>query len=306
VASYQEGKLAELEEDGLGMGPASTLTPSIKRSLLALVKKVPSAYGWCRTRWSCAALAIELHAQRGIKVSAETVRRWLAQCGYVWKRAKLSAKDDDPERIPKLARIRSVIENLLPTEALFFADELDINLLAKVGYQWMLKGTQLEVQTPGQNEKCYLAGALDFVTGKILHCTWFRKVNGLFIDLLKIIDQAYPATKFTKIYVVVDNYGIHKAKAVLKWLEGHPRFELLWLPTYCPKANPIERAFGDVHDKSTRNHKRKRLRDLVADVKRHLKINGPWPYELSSIYYEPEVTQAMQLPSIVPQLLAAA
>ena len=50
------------------------------------------------------------------------------------------------------------------------------------------------------------------------------------------------------------------------WLKQHPRIELVYLPTYCPKANPIERAFGDVHDKCTRNHQRKRLRDLVADV----------------------------------------
>jgi hypothetical protein len=28
----------------------------------------------------------------------------------------------------------------------------------------------------------------------------------------------------------------------------------VYLPTYCPKANPIEQAFGDGHDKRTRNH----------------------------------------------------
>jgi transposase len=50
----------------------------------------------------------------------------------------------------------------------------------------------------------------------------------------------------------VDNYCIHKAKAVEQWLAHHPRFTLLWLPTYCPRANPIERVFGDVHDKGTR------------------------------------------------------
>src|SRR5215204_774381 len=32
---------------------------------------------------------------------------------------------------------------------------------------------------------------------------------------------------------------------------AHPRSELLSLPTYWPRANPIERAFGDVHDKCT-------------------------------------------------------
>ena len=66
------------------------------------------------------------------------------------------------------------------------------------------------------------------------------------------------------------------------------------MPTYCPKASPIERAFGDVHDKCTRNHKRKRLWTVVRDVARHLAVNGPWRYELSEIYYTPEVTAAVQ------------
>jgi hypothetical protein len=55
-----------------------------------------------------------------------------------------------------------------------------------------------------------------------------------------------------------------------------------------------ERAFGDVHDLCTRNHPRKRLRDLVADVEAHVHVNGPWPYKLSEIYYEPAVTAAVE------------
>lgn len=90
--------------------------------------------------------------------------------------------------------------------------------------------------------------------------------------------------------MVVDNDKIHKAKAVTQWLDAHPRVTLLFLPTYCPRANPIERAFGDVHDCCTRNHQRKRLPDLVADVEDHLGLNGPWKYKLSDLYYAPAVT----------------
>jgi hypothetical protein len=56
----------------------------------------------------------------------------------------------------------------------------------------------------------------------------------------------------------------------------------------------IERAFGDVHDCCTRDHRRKRLRDLVADVVEHLHVNGPWRYKLSDIYYEATVTAAVE------------
>ena len=128
----------------------------------------------------------------------------------------------------------------------------------------------------------------------------------MFRDLLTLLDRTYPAAQITRISIVVDNYCIHKAKAVQQWLVSHPRFELLWLPTYCPRANPIERAFGDVHDKCTRNHKRKRLCDLVQDVERHMQENGPWKYKLSHIYYEPDVTVAVERIAAEQQLKTAA
>ena len=297
VRAYRAGSLGVcIDQDGqLSIAVQSTLLmPWLTRALGALLKKAPRAYGWCRTRWSCATLALTLQTKHGIEVSAETVRRWLHEIGWVWKRAKLAAKDDDPQRVERLAWIRWHAEQLQAHEVMVFADELDIHLLPKVGAAWMPRGTQVEIMTPGKNEKHYLAGALHLATGKVLYCLGPRKNNGLFRDLLTLLDTTYPARQITRIYVVADNYCIHKAKAVEQWLTSHPRFELLWLPTYCPRANPIERAFGDVHDKCTRNHKRKRLRDLVQDVEQHIQENGPWQYKLSRLYDTPEVTAAVE------------
>jgi len=294
VRAYRAGTL--IFEEACEQSPRQRrrrLTPSLKRSVLALLKAAPRALGWCRTRWSCAALATELQIRRGIEVSAETIRSWLHEFGWEWQRAKVAAKDDDPDRVTKLARIRLAFEHLCAGAALFFADELDINLLPKIGYHWMLKGEQVEVMTPGTNEKRYLAGALDMTTGTITHCVWYRKQTGLFLDLLQTLDHTHPASHFSLLTVVVDNAKLHKAKKVQQWLAAHPRFELLYLPTYCPQANPIERAFGEVHDKCTRNHTRKRMWHLVQDVKQHLRVKEPWPYALSEIYYTPEVTAAV-------------
>ena len=297
VRAYRTGTLGfTFDEEGHLLPPVRTtvLTPALQRSLLALLKAAPRAYGWCRTRWSCATLALALQSQRGLTVSAETMRRWLHEIGWVWKRPKLVAKDNDPHRIARLARIRYRFEQLKLCEAMVFADELDIHLLPKVGAAWMPKGIQMAVMTPGTNEKYYLAGALELSTGTLRHCCGPRKTNALFRELLETLDDAYPAPQCQRVYVVVDNYKIHKAKAVEAWLAEHPRFSLLFLPTYCPRANPIERAFGDVHDLCTRNHTRKRLRDLVVDVEAHLHMNGPWRYRLSELYYEPAVTAAVE------------
>jgi putative transposase len=297
VRAYQKGTLGlEHDEHGRLLPPlrATVLLPTLRRSLLALLKATPRTCGWCRTRWSCATLALTLQSKRGLTVSAETMRRWLHEIGWVWKRPKLVAKDNDPHRIARLARIRYRFEQLKLCEAIVFADELDIHLLPKVGAAWMPKGIQMAVMTPGTNEKHYLAGALELSTGTLRHCCGPRKTNALFRELLETLDDAYPAPQFQRVYVVVDNYKIHKAKAIEAWLAEHPRFTLLFLPTYCPRANPIERAFGDVHDLCTRNHTRKRLRDLVVDVEAHLHMNGPWKYRLSELYYEPAVTAAVE------------
>jgi DDE superfamily endonuclease len=226
-----------------------------------------------------------------MQVSAATIRRWLHKMGGVWKRAKLVARDDDLERIRRLARIRFCIENLARRAVLVFADELDINLLPKVGYQWMPKG---EVVTPGVNQKRYLAAALDHLMGRAISRIGERKTARLFLDLLKALDAPYPAANHSRLYVVVDIFRIHKAKAVAEWLAWQKRMELLYLSTYCPKANPIERVFWEVHDKCTRNHRRKQIGQLVGDVEHHLQVNGPWSYKLSAICYTAEVTTAVK------------
>ena len=104
VRAYRTGSLGiRLAPDGqLSIAVSSTmLMPWLTRSLGAILKKAPRAYGWCRTRWSCATLAATLQAKHGIEVSAETIRRWLHEIGWVWKRTKLIAKEQLLENLSR-------------------------------------------------------------------------------------------------------------------------------------------------------------------------------------------------------------
>jgi len=136
VRAYRRGALGwEHDAPGRLVSPVRTTVwlPTWRRSLLALLKAPPRAYGWCRTRWSCTTLALTLQANRGLTVSAETRRRWLHEIGWVWKRSTLVANDDDPQRVDRLARIRWVFEPLHHHEAMVCADELEIHLWPTVG-----------------------------------------------------------------------------------------------------------------------------------------------------------------------------
>jgi len=236
----------------------TVLMPGLKRSRGALLKAAPGAYGWCRTRWSCATRAATLKATHGIEVSTETVRRWLHALGWVWKRAKLVANDDAPHRVERRAHIRVHDDNWPAHEVMVCADARDMHLLPKGGAAWMPAGTPEAVMTPGTNEQHSLAGALHLAPGTRLSGLGPRQNPGVLRDRLTWLDQTYPAPRGTRLYGVVDNDCIHKAKAVDQGLASHPRLTVRWFPTHCPRANPIARVFGDVHDTCTRNHKRKR------------------------------------------------
>ena len=63
VRAYRENTLGwEHDAQGRLVPPVRTtvLLPTRRRSLLGLLKAPPRAYGWCRTRWSCATLALTL------------------------------------------------------------------------------------------------------------------------------------------------------------------------------------------------------------------------------------------------------
>jgi hypothetical protein len=49
--------------------------------------------------------------------------------------------------------------SLGPREALFYEDEVDIHLNPRPGPDWMMRGRQKWVRTPGKNEKRYIASA---------------------------------------------------------------------------------------------------------------------------------------------------
>lgn len=56
VRAYRAGTLIfdEGSEGSRQQRRLRVLTPSLKRSVLALLKTAPRVCGWCRTRWSCA------------------------------------------------------------------------------------------------------------------------------------------------------------------------------------------------------------------------------------------------------------
>jgi transposase len=152
---------------------------------------------------------------------------------------------------------------------LLYADEVDIHLNPKIGRDWMLRGTQRLVMTPGKNQKHYLAGAYDPRRGEFVGVDGDRKATWLFLNLLRALWLAYPWARV--IHVILDNYIIHKTARVEQLLrQMGAKIRLHFLPPYCPNDNRIERLWQDLHANVTRNHRHRTMRALLAAVLRWL------------------------------------
>jgi transposase len=260
----------------------------VVRWVLALA---PTDFRFARSRWSCEAVAVVLREDYRVRVGRETVRLWLRSAGLVWRRPRPVIRPKDPDREKKLARLRELLKSLPADETAVFMDEVDVNLNPKVGCMWMLRGQQAAVETPGTNEKRYLAGSIHWRTGRVFLTEGLPKEGRSAALFLRHLDDLRRALRHYKvIHVICDNAGFHKpekSKAVRAYLAewGH-RVILHYLPTYSPDCNPVERVWWRLHEAVTRNHRCRtidELLDLTFDwfaTRTHFRVK-------SSVYNKP-------------------
>ena len=249
----------------------SKVDATFRRRLAELLMWTPDAFGWQRPTWTRELLCLQMQREGRVAVAVCTMGRALARIGArlgVPKPIGLCPWPRD-ERLRVLAAIRRLEAGASAEEPVLYSDEVDIHLNPKLGRDWMLRGQQRRVVTPGKNKKFYLAGALDVRTGR-LHTTGADSKNAeLFCQLLWLLASRYRRAR--RVHLVVDNYGIHSAhvtKETLAALGG--RIVLHFLPPYCPDSNRIERVWQDLHANVTRNHRCKTLPLLLANCRRYL------------------------------------
>lgn len=255
-----------------------------------VTESTPRRFGLLRSRWTCATAVFVLWSYFHLVVSRETVRRWLHQADLVWRRPRPVLRRQDPQRSRKLRALRRLLRELPADEAAVFEDEVDLHLNPKIGSMWMRRGQQAEVETPGDNDKRYLAGSMNWRTGTLWTTQGKQRNGALFVRHLEELRRRL--RRYKKIHVICDNARFHQAakcKHLQEYLKrwGH-RLVLHYLPLYAPETNPIERVWWHLHDEITRNHVCQTIEELVDLVFRWLEVGSPFEIE-GSVYPTPKV-----------------
>lgn len=248
------------------------LTEDYLGLLQEVVRSTPPDHGWRRPTWTCELLVETMVRKIGVRIHRDTMSRALAliKARRGRPRPRVSCPWHPAAKTRRLNRIQGVLASLSKKEAAVYEDEVDIHLNPKIGLDWMGRGQQKDVMTPGKNQKRYLAGALDVRTGLVHWAEGERKTSDLFLALLDKLLLIYAQAKV--IHIILDNYRIHSSQIVAVALAGYAtRIRLHFLPPYCPDHNKIERIWQDLHAAVTRNHQRRSMTILMQDVRYYLR-----------------------------------
>ena len=261
---FEAGGVEALLEEKRGR--AATLLAGWIGLILAWIKRrTPRDFGYCRSRWCCATLALVLWNVHRVKVSDETIRRWLHRHEMVGRRPRPVLGLKDPRRVWKLRVIRELLRDLPPDEAAVFQDEVDLNLNPDIGCCWTERGKQAEVLTPGNNIKRYLSGSMSWRSGELIVTQGTRRNAELFVAHLDDLRRHFRHCR--RIHVICDNARFHTtegSRLVRQYMAMHgDRIVLHYLPAYSPQDNPIERVWWHLHEEITRNHRCRSIDELV-------------------------------------------
>jgi transposase len=240
--------------------------------LYETVDQSPQDYHYLRPTWTQELLVKVMLYRTGVRVHRVTMSRALSMIGARLGRPRptVGCPWSKSHKTRRLNELRRLFAGLGRGELGFYVDEVDIHLNPKIGCDWMNRGTQKEVVTPGKNVKHYLAGAMDAASGRLTWVRAERKNSLLFIALIRKLAEEHPEAKV--IHIVLDNFKIHDSKAAraaVAALGGKVR--LHFLPPYSPDGNRIERLWLDLHANVTRNHRCHSMPDLMQNVYNYLR-----------------------------------
>ena len=165
----------------------------------------------------------------------------LHRLGFSYKKTKaVPVKADKEKQEEFLAEMVAKIEGLdSENEVFLFVDAVHPEWNTRSNYGWIRKGKEFEVKSSSGKQRIHLTGAVNVEAPSDIHIKESETVNSDVIrEFLDQLEDAY--TEKNKIYLVVDQASYFKSYLVQDWTYGS-KIELIYLPTYSPNLNLIER-----------------------------------------------------------------
>jgi hypothetical protein len=224
------------------------------------------------SRWTLRTIRATFASLRGYTLSG--VWRWLHErVGVALRSATVQQYSPDPEYTLKVRRLKRYLRQAARDPqhvVVVFLDAMGYSVWPEVAADWCeLAPAEPPVadRQKSANGLWRVAGALNAWTGQVTYVDGYIVGRAKVIELYRRLVQTYPQAQ--KIYVVQDNWSIHSHPDVLEAIAGYAQIQPVWLPTYAPWLNPIEKLWRWLKQDILKLH---RLAEVPKELRQ--RVNG--------------------------------
>lgn len=189
-----------------------------------------------------------------VKFSVIGATKLLHRLGFSYKKPKIvPGKADFFNQAQFIEKYDEIKNNLKTNDQIYFVDSTHPEHNTKPSYGWILKGKLNDkiIKTNSGRERLNLAGALNLNSKEALVLSEKTINKFVTIKLIKKLQKLQPTGK---IYMILDNASYYHANLVTNYVKMKRRIKLIFLPSYSPNLNIIERLWKFFHQKITYNH----------------------------------------------------
>jgi len=186
-----------------------------------------------------------------INYSIRGMVRLLEHIGFVYKKPQIVPGKADPKSQKEFVEKYETLKgNLGPHDKIYSMDGSHPQHNSKPAYGWFPKGEPTKLKTNTGRKRINLNGAICSSDGDAVFKSYDRIDSEAVVDTLKEVEKNNP--KAEKIYVISDNARYNHSKKVREFVASS-KIEIVYLPTYSPNLNVIERVWKFFHEKVTNN-----------------------------------------------------
>ena len=243
--------------------------------------------------WSRAAVMQLIERECGISLQVRSVGKYLARWGFTPQKPIKRAYEQSPQAVRTwLDEQYPIIAARAKTERaeIHWGDETALVNTDVRGRSYAPKGkTPVAMSVGGTRQKLSMLASVTN-QGK---ARWMI-IDGAF-NHEKLIEffEALVADAGRKVFLILDNLGVHHCKPVKAWLAQHAgQMEVFYLPSYSPELNPEERLNADLKQVIRRKVPARTKAKLRAAAEEHMAVIGRQPERVKAYFRDPNVRYA--------------
>ncbi len=246
LAMYRAGGWDALDARKRGGRPRKVKGRMIAWIYRVVVGKDPRQYKFPFALWTRTTIAAVIYQKYGIRLSANSVGRLLAQLGITPQKPLWRAYQQDPERVQKWVQEEypAIAKEAKRLKAeIWFGDEAGLRSDYHAGTTWGRRGQTPVVQSTGARYRLNMLSAVNR-RGRM---RFMLEKGGLNADVVCRFLERLMAGSSTPVFLIWDGHPMHRSRKVaetVKRFEG--RLRVYVLPGYSPELNPDEGVWLEV------------------------------------------------------------